>query len=166
MTDQDGSAYVYTVTDGETGKDAYYLSPLPPELASRKGIPPQAILGKLTHGPESFDAEHFEPNPGFAPFLHRVLAKHAADCPGITAALSADQEGFITIFDLRTAAPGGAVPSRDIIGVVEVRGGQVVRYQGNPDYHPFTRDGLMLLDPWFRDRLLEELAALGEDSSD
>ncbi|MGD2068812.1 MAG: hypothetical protein PVI57_09100 [Gemmatimonadota bacterium] len=161
MTDPSGQTFVYTVADARTGGHEHYVSPVPPELASRHGLPPEAILGKLTDGPDSFDVRHFRPNPRFVPFLHWVLARHAAECPGLRAAVEDRRDGQLGIVDRRTTATDGAVPPQDVIGTVEVRAGEMIRYRGNPDYRSFTRDGVMSLDPWFRSRLLEEIEALG-----
>lgn len=161
MTGSAGQAFVYTVASARTGDHEHYVSPVPPELASRHGLPPEAILGKLTDGPDSFDVRHFTPNPRFVPFLHWVLAKHAARCPGLRAAVDRRPDGQVRIVDRRADAPDGAVPPQDLIGTIEVRAGEMIRYHGNPDYRSFTRDGVMRLDPWLRSRLLEEIEALG-----
>jgi len=122
-------------------------------------------MGKLVDGPDLFDAEHFAPNVRFIEFLQDVIARHAANCPGLVAEAKRQQEGYVYIFDARTPTPGEAVPPEDIIGAVGVQGGAVTGYQGNPNYQIFTASGLMKLDSWFQSRLLEEITRIVDDST-
>jgi hypothetical protein len=94
----------------------------------------------------------------FLEFLHDVIARHAANCPGLIAGAQYQKEGFVHIIDARTETPKGEVPPEDIIGAVEIQNGSVSAYQGNPNYQVFTASGLLKLDPWFRSKLLEEIA--------
>ena len=152
--------FVYDVHGDSGGETVYYLSPLPPHLGFGKGLPPEAIMGQLRQGPEDFSPAGFAPNEPFTRFLHAVIAKHAASCPGLMAEARRQHNGFVYILDLRTPTPNDAVPPEDIIGAVEVRDGQLGHFQGSPNYRIVAQNGLMTLDPWFHAKLMEELLAV------
>ncbi len=153
---------VYTVRNRDTGQYEYYVSFVPHDFAFQRGLPLEAIMGKLIDGPDLFEPEHFRPNPRFLEFLHDVIARHAASCPALIVEAQRQKEGFVYIIDSRTQTPKGDVPPEDIIGAVEVENGIVSAYRGNPNYQVFTASGLLMLDSWFRSRLLDEIAGIVE----
>ena len=137
-----------------------YFSMLSPEaLKVKHGLRTEAILGRAKDKSQPVDAANFEPNPAFLQFLHWVMAKHAAGCPGLVAAAKRQGVGHVYIFDGRAPA-SGAVPPEDVIGAVEVRGGAIVRYRSATDYRILTQHGFPRLDDYFRPKLLAELLAL------
>ena len=156
---------VYTIRNRESGEFEYYISFLPHDFAFEKGLPSEAVLGKLSGGPDRIDPEHFRPNAKFLDFLHSVIARHASGCPGLIAEAQRQKEGAVFIIDARTQTPNGDVPPEDIIGAVEVHNGSVSSYQGNPNYLLFTSSGWLMLDPWFRGKLLDEIADIIEEST-
>jgi hypothetical protein len=145
-----------------------YLAALSHDVVFRHGLPLQAIVGEalasagevMSHGVGGVDYDHFKPNPEFTRFLHRVLAKHARQCPGVVLEARRQRTGHLYILDKRTPTPLGTVPPADIIGAVEVQNGAAIGYQGSPQYEPFGRNGLMQLDSWLEARFTEELLAL------
>jgi hypothetical protein len=161
MPGETGGAFIYDVRDPKSGVAKYYVSPIHHDAAREFGLPIEGIMGELVAGPECFDPEHFLQNDRFVAFLHSVMARHAADCPGLQAEARRQREGFVYIFDGRTPTPGGEVPPEDIIGAVGIRGGKVLQYQPNPNYKILTAHGLIRLDPWFQAQLLEELKVMG-----
>ena len=151
--------HVYEVR-GEDGELTHYLSILDPSDAMSGGLPPEAILGRLTAGPDHVDVENFEPNPVFVKFLGWVIARHAVACPGFVAAVARQRDGYVYIFDQRVQRADGSVAPEDLIGAVEIRDGEILRYIGSPNYRAFTAAGPPQIDPWFHDRWMEELKAL------
>ena len=151
---------VYEVHGDSGGEAVYYLSPLPHHMGVGKGLPSEAIMGQLLQGPEYVSPDCFAPNETFMRFLHAVIAKHAASCPGLMAEARRQNNGFVYILDLRTPTPNEAVPPEDIIGAVEVRDGQLGHFHGSPNYRICAQNGLMTLDPWLHAKLMEELLAV------
>ena len=153
---------VYTIRNRDTGQYEYYVSFVPHDFVFQRGLPSEAIMGRLIDGPDLFEPEHFRTNARFLEFLHDVIARHAANCPGLIAEAQRQKEGLVYIIDARTQTPKEEVPPEDIVGAVEVQNGSVSAYQGNPNYQVFTASGLLILDPWFRSRLLDEIAGIME----
>jgi len=154
--------FIYEVRDHQDGQFHYYVSPLSHEHRGTSGLPPEAIMGELTGGPERIAPEYFKHNVVFVEFLWWVIAKHAANCPDLVAAAKRQQDGHVYILDGRTPTPEGDVPLEDIIGAVKIENGRLLSFQGMPDHRLLTKDGLMQLDSWMHERLVEELVALLE----
>lgn len=152
--------FVYEVASGPARESRYFVSPLPNEHVFQHGLPDVAIMGELSEGPEQMVPEKFKQNSAFVRFLGWVITKHSASCPGLLAEAKRQQNGYVYILDLRTPTPDDAVPPEDIIGGVEVKDGELVRFHVSPNYRLFTKDGFMRLDAWIHDRLLEELMSL------
>ncbi|MCP4347466.1 MAG: hypothetical protein GY795_18325 [Desulfobacterales bacterium] len=165
MYNSSDQPFVYTINNSETGEDEYYVSFVPHDLVFQRGLPVEAIIGKLIDGPELFQPEHFRPNVRFLEFLHNVIAKHSLSCPGLIAEAKRRKEGFVYIIDARTPTPNEEVPPEDIIGAVEVRNGTVLGYQGNPNYQVFTASGMMMIDSWWRSKLLDEIKRIMEKAT-
>jgi hypothetical protein len=148
--------YVFETDEGG-GRSRFYLAVIEPGAS---GMPAEAIVGELTGGPE-LELARFVPNEVFARFLAWAIARHAARCPGIVDEAARQRDGHVYVIDRR--APGGPndpVSEEDIIGAVEVVRGKITKYIGSPNYRAFGTAGLMQLDPWLHERLLEELRAL------
>ena len=156
------SVFIYHVCDQQDDQCHYYVSPLSHEYGGVSGLPPEAIMGELTEGPERITPECFRPNSVFVKFLQWVIAKHAPRCPDLVAEAKRIQDGYVYIIDGRTQTPEGEVPVEDIIGAVKVEGGQLIGFQGAPGYRILTEDGFVQLDGWTHERLVEELVALLE----
>jgi hypothetical protein len=61
---------------------------------------------------------------------------------------------------IRTPDPLGKVPPEDIIGAVKVEGGKPISYEGYTVYSHLTEHGFLRLEPWLKDKVIEELRAL------
>lgn len=160
MAELQADIFIYEVEhDGECH---YYVSPLPYEHGFGSGLRPEAIMGELTNGPEEVTLDHFNHSPAFLQFLARVIGKRMSEWPGLIAEVQRQQNGFVYLIDKRTLTPNDAVPPEDIIGGIEIRAGQMLRFHSNPSYRMFTENGFMHLDDWMRERLLEEIVTLSE----
>lgn len=144
---------------GDDGKLVHYLSILGPEQFV-KGLRSEAILGRLTAGPDRVDPAHFVPNPVFVKFLGWVIARHALGCPGLVAEVARQRDGFVYISDARVQNADGSVAKEDLIGCVEIREGKILRFIGSPNYRAFTAAGPPKIDPWLHERWVEELSKL------
>ena len=152
--------YLYEIENPTDRSTRYYLSLLPHEVGFQIGLPTEAVIGELVDGPDHFEHEHFVQNDVFVTFLHHVIAKHVYACPGLVAEGQRQRNGYVYLIDSRTPTPDGAVPPEDIIGVVEVEDGQLHSYRGSPKYQLFAQSGLISLDPWLEERLIDDLQAL------
>lgn len=152
---------------GKDGAQHFYLSPLTPADARAIGsLPGEGIMGELLIAERPavdarLDPAQFRPNPVFLTFLHQVFAQHAHQAPGFAEAAHAQQHGYLSIIDARTATPKGQVPLEDILGRIEIAAGAVVRYHASESYRTLTERGLMRLHPWMHAKLIEALRTLG-----
>jgi hypothetical protein len=82
--------------------------------------------------------------------------------PGLSAEAKRQGEGLVCVVDQRTPTPQGAVPPEDIVGVFEIKNGQVVpgSYQASPKHMILSANGFFRLGSELQPCLLEELAAL------
>ncbi|MCA9178123.1 MAG: hypothetical protein KDB14_26850 [Planctomycetales bacterium] len=163
MTDPDGY-YIYdTVSDGT---HRYFATLLPHDTGFKSGLPSEAIMGEFTNGLEELTPDAFTQNPLFIKFLAFVIGKHATECPGLIAEAQRQQNGFVYILDKRTPTPDGTVPPEDIIGGVEIANDEMIRFHGSPNYRILTDDGFMQLDGWLKDRLIDELLVVANDTGE
>lgn len=160
MADEQGEVFIYDVTSPKDGKPVRFVSMLPPDVATEIGLPGESVIGTLQGEGEHVRPEDFEVNPAFLPFLHWVIGKHGNECPGIVEACKRQQDGFVYVLDARTPDPLGKVPPEDIIGAVKVEKGQPISYEGHSAYQPLTATGFLRLEPWLKERIIEELRAL------
>lgn len=137
------------------------------EVRRLGGIPPQAVVGlvdrrALRGGATRLTPETFRPNQVFREFLHDVLSDCLPRTEGIRAEARRLGDGYVYVIDGRTPDPTGDVPSHDIIGAVEARGGEVVpgSYQANPDHRIVTEDGLFRLSGELQACLMEAMRGL------
>lgn len=79
---------------------------------------------------------------------------------------SYNRTDMCNILDRRTPTPDDAVPPEDIIGAVEIQNGQMLRFHGSPNYRILTDQGLMQLDNWLKDSLIEELITIVNSKSE
>jgi hypothetical protein len=159
----DYEVYIYNINTADRTRR---LACMVPEQYTREhGLKSFTIVGEFTQG----DApEHFVVNPAYIEFLAWAIAKHAAHCPGILAQAEKQQDGNLIISDGRSRLNGAEFTEDDIIGYVEVKNGQLIRYAGNKNYRPLTEHGFTKMEPWLNKKIREELIAqvqLGEDIS-
>jgi hypothetical protein len=152
--------HVYSV--GKPGEKYNVLSYLEPDHVFQKGIPNEGIIGILPASVTDFQDPSFRANPAFVKFLHHVIAKHGPQTPGIVAAVRGVAGGWMQIVDARAPQPRSEAEPEDILGEFEVKEGSVLEgsYQPNPAYRVVGKRGLLILDPWLHQKLMEELVSL------
>jgi hypothetical protein len=159
-----GSDRFYLCHVDEEGSDAYYLTVVPPEVASENRLIREAIVGRFTMAPgapQTLLADSFVPNEAFARILHHVVARHAPDLPALRTEAARLGTGSVFVVDLRTETPEGPVPPEDVLGYFVVAAGQVVAgsYHDNPEHRLFTNRGPVRLEAELHRQLVAELVA-------
>ncbi len=141
---------------------------LPPDLAAENGLPSPAVAGTVPADATEINRANFTANDEFSDFLNFVIAKHGAEDPVLKAQAAAQGEGWVYMVDLRIANDAREeeyeeVDTADILGAFRVESGAVVpgSYRGNPNHQLLGERGLVQIDDWVRERLVEELLALG-----
>jgi hypothetical protein len=135
---------------------------LPPEVAIERGLPSPAGAGTVPLGTAEITVDSFTPNPEFVTFLGFVVARYGASDPALVRQAAAKGDGWIYMLDLRAGTEDDEIATEDILGAFLVEAGRVVEgsYRGNPGYRPLTGRGLLELDEWLHEKLVEELLAL------
>ena len=160
MAESQGQIFLLQVKNPADGSTVTFVTPRPPSEASASGLRPEAVMGRLKGAQEQLTAENFEENPIFLEFVHWVIGKHCQNWPGLQEEATRQQDGFVYIIDARCGRPDGDPPQEDILGVVKIEKGEIVGFQGSPNYRMLTERGFMQLSPWLREKWLEELEAL------
>jgi hypothetical protein len=139
------------------------IAVLPPEKAVEAGLPSPAVVGTVPRGSAAITRENFTPNREFSDFLNYVIGKYGADDPALREQAAEQGDGWVYMVDLRAGDDEEAVPTEDVLGAFRVEGGKVVAgsYRGNPNHAVLTERGLVQVDAWVQERLVEELLALG-----
>ncbi|MDB5331638.1 MAG: hypothetical protein JWP03_2789 [Phycisphaerales bacterium] len=154
--------YVYKSAALNGQPEHTILSPLSPqEVQELGGLRDEAVIGEIAPGATDVSPESFVPNRAFVQFLHNVLAIHAPRNPGLMAAAQSGGTGQLLVLDKRVHVPVEQQESKDVIGVIDIQDGRLVKYTINPNHQLVTRDGYMVLDPWYQEKLIEELKKLG-----
>jgi hypothetical protein len=142
----------------QTGR---YLSLLRPAIGFSLGLPSEALVAELR--PEAGEPATLLPgdvrvNAVFVAFFHEVLSRYAPTLPEVVAEARRQVVGWVYLIDARSPTPQGEVPPEDIIGCVEVRGGEVVpgSYVGSPSHQVVSERGLFRLPPSLHAALLFE----------
>jgi hypothetical protein len=140
------------------------LSPLSPEQVEQIGsLRGEAIIGFI-NGP-LVSIEHLHSNRVFKDFTQKVIADEAPKDSELQAAASAKREGRLYIIDNRVAELEREVTSsEDILGVFEIKDGQIVpnSYQPNENYLIFGNNGLMQLPASLHEALINALLSLSD----
>jgi hypothetical protein len=155
---------MYHLYDVETEEGwVSMIAVLAPEQAIEEGLPSPAVVGTVPRGTAQISPETFSPNPEFSAFLSYVIGKHGADMPGLREQAAAQGDGWIYMVDLRTGDAEEQVESEDILGAFQAADGKIVAdsYRANPNHRVLTARGLLEIDDWLYERLVEELLALG-----
>ena len=142
----------------------HYVALTPMDVAFKRGLVPEAIVGVLLHPlqqGEAITSANFARNSVFVEFLHSVIASRGPQVPGLVAAAKQQGEGWVYVVDGRTPTPTGAVAPEDIIGAFQVSGGAIVptSYQRNENHAILSKNGFMRLDASLQQHLLADLAA-------
>lgn len=154
---------VCRVKTAEGEKD--YVTCLPSEQVSDRGLAPEAILGVLLRPlepDEPIAPAVFARNRGFVEFMHRVIARRGPTLSGLIAEARRQGDGWVYIIDQRTRNPQGHIPPEDIVGVFAVKNGEIVAgsYQPCPKHQILSADGFFRLEGELQVCLLEEIASL------
>ena len=161
MADEKSWLWVLHVQNDPEQKGQYLLSALSPGIVFKKGVPKEAILGELAGESGQISPEGFRPNPVFIQFLHWVIARFSTQCPELVAEAKRQGDGQDYVIDLRTpTTPGAQVSPEDILGVFDVKGGELATYRSSPNHQLITQRGPLRLTPWYQAKLLEELRKL------
>ncbi len=157
------TVYICRVETPEGDKD--YVTLITPEQMNSRGLAPEAIVGVLSRvlaEGESITPDLFARNRVFVEFLHSVIARRGPTLPGLVAEAKRQGVGLVCIVNQRTRTPGGPVPPEDIIGVFEVRNGEVVpgSYHASPKHRILSAAGFFQLPADLQEALVEELANL------
>ncbi len=136
------------------------VSIVPADVAFTKGLLPEAVMGTVPAGTKQILPSNFTVNPVFVRFLQNFIAKHAPTLSEFLAEAQRQQDGWVYIIDFRTGDVNGDVPPEDILGVFEVKSGEPLLYQSNPNYRLFTERGFFVLHPHLEARLLKEIESL------
>ena len=150
---------VRSPADGSVNK---YFSPLTLEQVNRKtGLRVEAILGWLKDPRAEVNPDNFVENAAYIRFLHETIGKYFEQCPSLAAEAHRVANGFVYILDGRTPRQTDRqLPAEDLIGIVEVREGDLSEYRPADGYRLLTTSGFPVLEPWLHERLIEELMAL------
>jgi hypothetical protein len=130
------------------------------EIGSLKG---EAILGFITG--EILSLEYFSTNKVFKDFTQTVIASEAPKDSELQAAAIEQKEGLLYIIDNRVAdLELEETAPEDIIGVFEIKDGQIVAnsYQPNDNYLIFGNNGLMQLPASLHEALIKALQSLSD----
>lgn len=148
--------YIYSLT--QDGNQRRLASPLPAEFAREHGLCSQALAGEFINGDTPGDCvENFRANPEFVRFLQWCLAKHAPAAPGFIAEAQKKPEGPMFIVDIRALHQGQEPQEEDLIGLIVLDNGQPTEFKGSPNYQVLTKHGFLRIDPWLREKYLQEL---------
>jgi hypothetical protein len=159
----DDRTHIYEVM--VEGKPRSALSFLPVDHVFKKGLPAAAIIGWMQVSPAAggeITADNVRVNPLFVAVLQDFIARTAPTDPGFERAARAQGDGWIYVIDRRTPTPMGHVPSEDILGGFEVRGGSLVAgsYQPLKSHRIVSARGMLQLDNFLHPRLVETLKQL------
>ena len=75
MSETTTRIFFYDTVDD--GAHRYVVSPLPHRYGCVAGLPPEAVMGDLTNGPNHITPKSFQRDPQFLQFLGTALGKHA-----------------------------------------------------------------------------------------
>ncbi len=152
--------YVFEADTPEGRK--HYVSCLSHEVVFKHGLPPEAIIGALHPWKpgEPISPSVFAKNSEFVDFMHSVIARRGPALSGLIEEAKRQGEGWVFVVDQRTPTPGGAVPPEDLVGVFEIKNGEVVpgAYRASPNHLILSEKGFFRLGSELQPCLLEELA--------
>jgi hypothetical protein len=142
-----------------------YVTCLSHEHVFQHGLVAEAIIGVLLRpleAGEPITPGIFARNRVFVEFMQSLIARRGPELPGLMAEAKRQGEGLVCVVDQRTPTPQGPVPPEDIVGLFEVKHGQVVpgSYRASPKHMLLSDHGFFRVAPELQQCLLEELAAL------
>lgn len=154
------SPRLYFYEGGSSGRTSWFAALLSPqELAVAGGLPRAAVVG-TTSMPGPLDPEFFLPNPLFTDLLQEVVSATALRVPEWRRAAVSHRTGRVSLWDGRAIRKLPEDSRHDVLGKLRVRDARRVGYEANPDYLPFSRNGLFALPQVVVDELLARLREL------
>ncbi len=146
-----------------------YVVWIPVETAFKFGLPPQAILGRLSRPLQTGEAitpSIFQSNKAFVVFMHEVIDRLAPTTPSFPLQATSIYKGWLYLIDQRTPTPEGNVPFEDIVGAFEIEDGKVVSgsYQPNPKHRILSANGFVNLGHDLQACLRSELSSLNKST--
>jgi len=131
-----------------------------------KTLSPEHIVGRLLRARADggkLTVENFVQNPALVFLLHDFLRRELSTRASLQAAARRQRDGWLSLIDQRVldAPARRQTLAEDVIGFVEVRGGQLVpgSYRGNPAHRLLSAKGLFQLEYALQERLKREIAA-------
>tara|TARA_Y100000310_G_scaffold144610_1_gene143862 strand:+ start:7078 stop:7542 length:465 start_codon:yes stop_codon:yes gene_type:complete len=151
--------YVFVVN--MKGKQMFCVSIIPPEKAMKDGLKGEVVVGFLKEK-GGLRPENFVANKPFKDFMHEVIGKEILKDPFCKEEAKRVKDGSIFIIDARTPDLQGNVPPYDIIGVVKVAKGKVVKgsYERNPNHSLVSPTGMFKLSEYLEKKLIKALSKL------
>jgi hypothetical protein len=154
--------WIFDIENEPHEKRSRALSPISPEQVEKiGGLKGEAIIGFINGKILSID--NFIPNRVFKEFMQKVIAAEAPKDSELQTAALKQQAGWLYIIDNRVVDTERAeTSSEDILGVFEIKDGQIVAnsYQPNENYLLFGNNGLMQLPASLHDSLIKALESL------
>lgn len=166
MTDQTAASNDNTEETGfniynvkVNGQARRLLSPLPMNVVEEKGLIAEAIAGEVTSDNSDTPHQDFKSNPAFVRFLQWSISQHCSKCDAVEKQALRIQNGNIVVPDFRKPNENGGIEPEEVIGLVEVKDGQIVKFHASPDYQAYTEKGFLKLDAFFQERHMSDLLA-------
>ncbi|MDX2245092.1 MAG: hypothetical protein NW224_30815 [Leptolyngbyaceae cyanobacterium bins.302] len=138
------------------------VSLLSPEEAVSQGLPSKAIIGTVPENSTTINQNHFKANQEFVDFLHEIISRYAPMLPTLQLEAKQQGDGWVYVIDARVADAQGQVDPEEIIGAFQVKAGKIVtgKYQANANYRLVSKQGVLQIDSYLQEKLLEELRLL------
>src|ERR1043165_879354 len=133
------------------------LSFASPAETSKFGLRSEVIIGELTDKSKGLDPDYFLPNNFFIAFLHRIIGLNVPNCPWLRYQALRIKNGKIPIIDQKQFLKDTQLLAENIIGECIVQNGLLVGYNWSESYRLVTKSGLMQLDLWFQQILIEQV---------
>ncbi len=153
--------FVYRLDTDDGELDA--VSTLDVEWVFEHGLPLEAVVGFMAAGAnlDRLAPEDFRENPAFVRCLSRVIYEGIDSIEELCSQAERQGNGYAYLIDGRAPDPGGRVVPEDIMGVVAVESGAVVRgsFEHNHRHRVLTTNGFPVLPRPLATALDEKLRA-------
>lgn len=146
------------------GNDLAALSPLPPDVVQRHGLPSAAVLGDVDPRRPEMTVDGFTPNDDFLKLLHEIVKQFGPELDSVQRQLEHVKNGPVYVVDRRSIADGAKPPFEDVIGWFGVRDGELLveSYSASPNYQLLSNGGPPQLEAPLEERLLAAVYRLVE----
>ena len=142
----------------EDDKTTKYLSILPGSYVFDNGLQSENIVGIVWGDAPNLSPMNVRPNPVFIEIFHECIYNTAITLPDLAAEAQRQGDGYVYIVDPRAPENQEVTPD-DLVGAVEVKGGQFVEgsYSPNPDYLFIGKNGPCQLLMEYQTAILKRL---------